>query len=103
MTDIPIAIDKLLISPPGRPDDSSWSAEAHRIDDTRNRAAHHGLMREFHEREAKDHRQKRAACIADAEAQEASTGLQTPFASVEQKVAMVEDTVRGYSRPPATT
>jgi hypothetical protein len=69
-------IDKLLISPPGHPEYSSWSPEAHRIDDTIKRAAYHGLMR--------------AACIADAEAMETAHGLQTPY-SVESKVRLIED------------
>ena len=71
-------IEKLLISPPGHPKHSSWSPEAHQIDDTIKRAAYHGLMR--------------AKFIADAEAQEAATGLQTPI-SVETKVSMWEASV----------
>jgi len=83
-------IEKLLISPQGDRGNPAWSPEAHMIDDTKNRAAYLGLMAKHHEEEAARYMRARAVCIADAERQEAATGLEC-LVSVEYIVRAIED------------
>ena len=61
-------IEQLLISPPGQPDDPTWSAQAHAVDDLMRRAAYYGLMSFFGRTDVQRDRDEaqRQACIDGA-------------------------------------
>jgi hypothetical protein len=61
-------IEQLLISPPGRPDDPAWSAQAHAVDDLMRRAAYYGLLSFFGRTDVPRDRDEaqRQACIDGA-------------------------------------